>query len=273
MSSEPLRLAAAQATTLATLYGRARDAMTARPILADRLALAAWRKLEPRAPRTGMRPGDVIGVALRTKYFDDRARDFLTAHPDAVVLHLACGLDARAHRIDPPDTVAWYDLDLPEVLALREELYPPRPGCTSLAADLSGPGLDRLTGLPDDRPVLVIAEGLTMYLDRTAGEELLRTITGHFPQGTIIFDAMSHWAIARQRASGIVRHSRSRLHWGIDHPAEVISAVPALSCRGVVSPLGVPDVARLGLPLRALLTVLRHAPRVGTAAMLYRFVF
>jgi O-methyltransferase involved in polyketide biosynthesis len=46
------------------------------------------------------------------------------ASPDAVVLHLACGLDSRVLRIDPGPTVAWFDLDQEPVIDLRRRLYP-----------------------------------------------------------------------------------------------------------------------------------------------------
>lgn len=64
---------------------------------------------------------DRVGIVLRTREFDRYARDFLTRHPVAVVVHIGCGLDCRFERVDN-GTVAWYDLDLPEVIALRRKL-------------------------------------------------------------------------------------------------------------------------------------------------------
>jgi O-methyltransferase involved in polyketide biosynthesis len=40
-------------------------------------------------------------------------------HPDAVVLDLGAGLNDRMFRIAPPPTVDRYDVDFPEVIALR----------------------------------------------------------------------------------------------------------------------------------------------------------
>src|ERR1044072_3192814 len=67
-----------------------------------------------------------LAAVVRTKAHDDWARSFITDHPDAVVLHLGCGLDSPVDRIDPPGTVDWYDLDSPSVIELRRELLPPR---------------------------------------------------------------------------------------------------------------------------------------------------
>ena len=75
---------------------------------------------------------DAIGVpssavrqtALRAKMLDDRVRHFVAEHPDAVVVDLGAGLGTAMLRVAPPMTVDWYSVDLPEVIALRDELLP-----------------------------------------------------------------------------------------------------------------------------------------------------
>ncbi len=44
------------------------------------------------------------------------------------MLNLGCGLDSRIYRVDPPAELPWFDLDYPEVMDLRDRLYPPRAG-------------------------------------------------------------------------------------------------------------------------------------------------
>jgi Leucine carboxyl methyltransferase len=43
---------------------------------------------------------------------------------EAVVLHVGCGLDARVYRLNPGEGVWWYDVDYPDVITLRERVYP-----------------------------------------------------------------------------------------------------------------------------------------------------
>jgi O-methyltransferase involved in polyketide biosynthesis len=62
-----------------------------------------------------------LAVILRCRQFDRLAQEFLSQNPEAVVIHLGCGLDSRYERIDN-GKVSWYDLDLPEVIQLRREL-------------------------------------------------------------------------------------------------------------------------------------------------------
>ena len=63
-------------------------------------------------------------TALRAKMLDDRARTFISEHPDAVVVALGAGLDTGMLPVAPPATVDWYNVDLPNVIALRNELVP-----------------------------------------------------------------------------------------------------------------------------------------------------
>jgi hypothetical protein len=66
-----------------------------------------------------LKPSLVASTALRAKKLDDIVRRFVTAHPDAVVLDLGCGLDTRVVRCAPPSGVDWYDVDVPVVADLR----------------------------------------------------------------------------------------------------------------------------------------------------------
>ncbi|MGK5558782.1 class I SAM-dependent methyltransferase [Actinomadura kijaniata] len=59
-------------------------------------------------------------MALRARRLDDWCAAFLGRHPDAVVLHLGCGLDSRVFRLDPGPSVSWFDVDLPNVVDLRD---------------------------------------------------------------------------------------------------------------------------------------------------------
>src|SRR5690606_2890773 len=150
-------------------------------------------------------------VAARAKYLDGWARTFLTTHPAATVVHLGCGLDTRVYRVDAGPDVRWYDVDYPEVVELRQQLYPARDGYHMLGSSVTEPGW--LTDIPADQPTLVLAEGLTMYLRPDAGRTLLQRLTGRFPSGEIGFDAFDRVGIWSQKLNPVVRRSGSTLYW------------------------------------------------------------
>src|SRR4051794_17351788 len=124
---------------LATLYGKALDSRAPDPVLGDRYAEESVRRIEYDFATTGMTPTTAARVALRSRQLDDWTRDFIGAPLEATVLHLACGLDARALRLHPPASVRWIDLDYPHVIELRERLLPvPTGDYRTVAASVTG---------------------------------------------------------------------------------------------------------------------------------------
>ncbi|MDH2429998.1 class I SAM-dependent methyltransferase [Sphaerisporangium sp. TRM90804] len=265
-----LQLTGEKATMLGTLYGRALDAESAHPILNDTMARDAVRAIDFDFRETGLRQGDQVTVALRAEHLDTWTRQFLDAHPEAVVLHLGCGLDTRVYRVDPGPGVRWFDVDYPEVVELRRELYPPREGYEVIGSSVTDPAW--FARVPGDRPVLVVAEGLTMYLRAEEGKALLRRIVGHFPSGQIVFDGFSTRGIRMQKINRIVRKAKATLYWGIDDAAELEAAAAGLRCVTTLSAFEL-DYGRLGAGYRALARVGRRVPVLRRMAVFYRLEF
>jgi O-methyltransferase involved in polyketide biosynthesis len=226
MELEKVRLTGAQETTLATLYGKAMESRRPDSILEDRDADDALRRIDYDFSRLKVRRSDQLSLAVRAKAYDSWARQFLDSHPDCTVLHLGCGLDTRVYRVDPPPTVRWYDVDLPDVIELRRRLFPPRDGMQSIAGSLADRAL--LHGIAGDTPVLVIAEGLTPYLRAVDGLALLRRITEHFPSGEMLFDGYGRLGVWFLQRYGCVKASGAQLGWSINDPHELERAVPGL---------------------------------------------
>ncbi|MEV6280825.1 class I SAM-dependent methyltransferase [Nocardia sp. NPDC051832] len=265
-----ISLSGPQATMLATLYGKALDAQSANSILHDTMALHAVEQIDFDKSATGLRKSDAVAVALRSLHFDNWTREFLAAHPEATVLHLGCGLDTRVYRIDPGPGIHWYDIDFPDVIDLRPELYPTRPGYELLATPLTP--ADWLDRIPADLPVLVVAEGVTMYLHEAAGRDLFRRIVDRFPSGQFLFDGFSRAGIKVQKINPVVRKSGSTLYWGIDTPADLESIHPRLHCRTTTTAFD--HTAPTLTPLYRLgMTIGRHFPVFRRMAISYRLDF
>ncbi|MFI7675238.1 class I SAM-dependent methyltransferase [Actinophytocola sp. NPDC049390] len=203
-----------QSTNLATLYGRALDARAAHPVLGDPTAEDAVRRIDYDFGKFKIGRAEAFGIACRGKVFDQAVREFVAAHEESTVLHLGAGMDSRVFRIDPPPTVRWYDVDFPDVIDLRAQVYPERANTTVLRASVTAPGW--LDQVPADRPTLVVAEGLTMYLDPEGGFELFRRVVERFPSGEVFIDAYSKLGIRLQKTNSVVRRAKATLRWGID---------------------------------------------------------
>lgn len=224
---EKVRLTGAQETTLATLYGKAMESRKPSSILADAEADRALQRIDYDFDRLRIRRSDHLALAVRAKAYDTWAGQFLDRHPHATVLHLGCGLDTRVYRIAPPATVRWYDVDYPDVIALRHKLFAPRDGMRTIAASVTDPQL--LDGIPGDQPVLVIAEGLTPYLPVDEGIAMLRRITEHFPAGELLFDGYNRFGVWFLQRYGCVKASGAQLGWRIDDPHDLERVIPGLT--------------------------------------------
>ena len=62
------------------------------------------------------------GVIARTLVFDELVEDFIDRNSDCTIVNIACGLDTRFYRMDN-GKLRWYNLDLPETIAVRDQIY------------------------------------------------------------------------------------------------------------------------------------------------------
>jgi len=125
---------------------------------------------------------------------DSIARDFLRRRGPACVVHLGCGLDARFDRVDDRQ-VEWYDLDVPEVIALRRELLgDDAPRYHLLAGSAFDQAWFSAVDAAAERAFLFIAEGLFQYFHKQQVKSLLVALRTHFPGAELVVDAFCPWS-------------------------------------------------------------------------------
>jgi O-methyltransferase len=216
-----------QKTLSPVLKAKALDNRLPDPILGDKYAEQAMRRLDPDYDKHRFGTSQMgLAAVVRAKAFDDWARGFLADHPDAVVLHLGCGLDARVYRIDPPATVDWYDLDYPSIVELRQQFLPPRRHYTLIGSSVTD--LTWLEGIPRSQPVLMIAEGLVPYLTETELRRLLISVVDAFPTGQLLFDTVSVSAWRTAKWDPIGRRHDAQFRCGFNDPAALADWHPRL---------------------------------------------
>ena len=173
-------------TALLTQYARALDSRWARPILGDALAAEIVEKVDYDFAALGVPAAVVCQSALRAKMLDDRVRTFTVEHPDAVVVDLGAGVDTGFFRVCPPATVGWYSVDLPGVIALRDQVMPTSEQAHSVSASVADD--DWPDTIPADRPAMVIADGLFAFLSERVIVGVFRRVTQHFRSGELAFN-------------------------------------------------------------------------------------
>jgi O-methyltransferase involved in polyketide biosynthesis len=135
----------------------------------------------------GIMANDIKTLIKRVKYFDKIAADYISHNPSCTVINLACGFDTRFWRINH-ENCNYFELDLPEVIALKKELFNEQInygliGCSVL--DVSW--IDRVTSNGNNH-VLIIAEGILMYLPEKDVKILLQAISQRFNNSQITLE-------------------------------------------------------------------------------------
>lgn len=173
-------------TAFLTEYARALDSRTPRPLLGDTLASEVVSTIDYDFAGLGVQTSVILQTALRAKMLDDRVRQFVAKHPDAVVVDMGAGLDSGVYRVAPPSTVDWYSVDLPGITALRDEALPANPQSHSVPVSLADAHWPDT--IPADRPTMLIADGLFAFLTEPVIAGIFRRITEHFGTGELAFN-------------------------------------------------------------------------------------
>jgi O-methyltransferase involved in polyketide biosynthesis len=182
----PVDLSGVPETLLWPLYARACASRSVDALFHDPKSVEVFNAIDyPFAERFG-RPPQVL--ALRELCFDNEVRNFLRSHPAGTVVALADGLNTQSWRLDN-GRARWLSVDLPEVIDLRRQLLPDDERRRSIACS----ALDKtwMDAVDPAHGVLIIAQGLLMYLQPHQVYELIDGCAQAFPGAALLFDAMS----------------------------------------------------------------------------------
>ncbi len=226
-ATEP-NLSGVSETLLITLYLRARESQRPDALIQDKKAEALVKKISDaglydfsRIKSLHLSEANKLVIILRNREFDYYAWDFLTRHPNAVVVHIGCGLDTRFERVDNGQ-VEWYDLDLPEVVGLRRKLIGDEAERYHLLGhsvlDHSWMDLVRIHG---QGPFLFLAEGVFMYFTEAQVKPLVLTLRDRFPGAELVFDALSPIHVWRHNLQIHTFKVADHVRWGIWRGQEI----------------------------------------------------
>ncbi|MEF2229989.1 MAG: class I SAM-dependent methyltransferase [Pseudodesulfovibrio sp.] len=157
-----------------------------------------------------------VGVCLRAQYFDAITRRFIEAHDNPVVVSMGCGLDSRANRVGLSRGV-FYNLDLPEVMELRDQLLPPDERNVSVHRSMFDPAWMReIREQHPDASVLVLSEGVLMYFSEDQIRPLIQRVAKVLAPGELLFDACTGFGCKLSSRHDTVKHTKARFHWALD---------------------------------------------------------
>ena len=209
---------------LISLYGKAKAGQYGE-ILQDESAAQIVEQLDYDFTNYGNRFLHIY-MGIRAAMLDGYANAFIAAHADGVVLHLGCGLDSRIQRVQKRPRL-WIDLDLPQVIEMRRQFFEEDEGYRMLASSVT-----HLAWLKEVEagfsPVLVLAEGLSMYLTAEENKRLFFAFRDHFAQTDYVFDAYSRAAAAWYKWKNPGQQKAGAVLWGLDDPRTIEALSPGI---------------------------------------------
>jgi len=185
-----LHLGELQKTLLIPLWGRAQEYKSDHPFLKDKFAYEIVEKLNfdfdsiakhhPRQTR--------LTSILRAYHIDTILRKIIDKYSDLTVINIGAGLDTTFQRVDN-DKIFWYDLDLPDTIALRKKLIPESERNKYIPKSF----LDK-TWYSDIQvrrsKIVFIAAGVLPYFKLEQVKGLFLDLMNEFPGSEIIFETM-----------------------------------------------------------------------------------
>jgi O-methyltransferase involved in polyketide biosynthesis len=208
-------------TLLIPLYIRACESQRPDALMRDEAAVELVKKINYDFSKIKLQNHDKVGIIMRVRQFDRFAKDFLTHQPQSVVVHIGCGLDNRFERLDNGQVI-WYDLDLPEVIELRRNLFCVDSGrYHQLACSVFDPGWIDQVSQHRPIPFLFIAEGVFPYFSEVQLKALVLKLRDHFPGAELVFDAHTPFIIWADNLQLIFSRMKARLQWGLKHSQDL----------------------------------------------------
>jgi len=208
-------------TLLVTLLVRARETQRSDGGIKDHKAVEIMNRIDADVSKLIMQRHDEVAVIIRMKKFDKHVREFLARNPEGVVVHFGCGVDTRYERTGN-DQVEWFDLDLPEVMELRQKLITTTaPHYHTIAASVFDPSwlaeVERLKLCP----FLFIGEGVLPYFEEAQVKELFLHLRDHFPGCELVCDAHTPFVIWADNIHLALARVKARLRWKLKDPRDV----------------------------------------------------
>ena len=133
-----------------------------------------------------------LEVAMRQNDLAIEVRDYLKAHPTAAVVNLGCGLDSTGRACDN-GSCKIYNVDFPDVIAVRNELLPAGEREKNISCDLNDTAW--FSEIDASGGTVFFASGVFYYFLTEQVKTLVQAMVDAFPGGVLVFDAANRTAV------------------------------------------------------------------------------
>lgn len=205
-------------TMIQTLYARAKESRKSDHKIYDEKAIEIVSKMNYDFSKADKDNAMSSGVIARTIVLDKLVRNFINKNPDATVINIACGMDTRFYRVDN-GKIHWYNIDLPVTIKVRKQFLNEGGRVSIIAKSAMDESWADEIGKADTS-VLVIIEGLLMYLTESDVKKIMEIIKKNFSRVTVFAETMSPFVVKHVKEKSIDA-SKAKFTWGIKNGKEL----------------------------------------------------
>ncbi len=166
------------------------------------------------------------GVVARTIMFREKLKEILRQYPNAVCINLGCGFDDKFSQVDN-GTLQWFDVDLPDQIAVRRKVFEDRDRCTMLDGD----ALDGYwtKNIPQAEMYIIVIEGVLEYFSREQVKTCLNMLCDSFPHGYLLAEQHSPFLEKHGSHHDAIKHTNASFGWGTKSGKEYLELEPRLT--------------------------------------------
>ena len=219
-------------TMIQTLYARAKETKKQNAKIKDEIAVDIAEKLDYDFSKADQDTMMSCGVIARTIVLDRMVSRYLSEHANTMVINIACGLDTRCYRMKG-QYLRWYNVDLPETMQIRSKFLTETDPVYQIAKSAMDPSyIDEIEYHGEN--VLVIMEGLTMYLSEKDIVKMFSVFEHSFSKVTVMVETMAVFCVKHIKEKSI-EGSNARFTWGVKNGKQLQKIIPAFTFKKEVS--------------------------------------
>ncbi|MBQ4649987.1 MAG: class I SAM-dependent methyltransferase [Firmicutes bacterium] len=154
-------------------------------------------------------------MGVRAAVFDGWLKQQMADAPDAVVIHIGCGMDSRIIRVGT-ENHKWYDVDFSEVIEERKRYYAESDNYKMIAGDARENKW--ISDIKETQYAIVVMEGVSMYLTVDEMRNLADSLCTHFENLVLLVDCYTSFAAKMSKRRNPVNDVGVTEVYGIDNP-------------------------------------------------------
>ncbi len=166
------------------------------------------------------------GVVARTIMFREKLKELIQKYPYATGINLGCGFDDKFVQIDN-GKITWFDVDLPDQIAVRRKVYEDRSRCVMLdGSALEGSWTHMI---PKSEMYIIVMEGVLEYFSKEQVKTCLNMLCDSFEHGYLLAELHSPFLEKNSKHHDAVKHTNATFGWGTKSGEEYLPLEPRMT--------------------------------------------